>query len=94
MRRQRQQSLRFKIAIGIISTLILLLGVAFIVVSQFIRNQLWERETQTAENLNAMAAASIVEAMMEGNKSTIDKSIETLGNSVGGRIDSIAAWGP
>jgi HAMP domain-containing protein len=92
MRRSRQRGLRFKLAIGISLTLIILLGVIFVFVSQFIRNQLWQREVQTAENLNAMAEAMIVDAMMEGNKSTINNSLNTLGRSIGGRIDSISIY--
>ena len=51
----QDRGLRFKLALGISSTMLISLGLAFFVLSQYIQNQLWQRETQSAENLNAHA---------------------------------------
>ncbi len=88
----QNRSLRFKLALGISSTMLISLGIAFFVVSQYIQNQLWQRETQAAENLNAIAATLIDDAMMAGRKDKIHEALDTLGQSVGGQIDSIAIY--
>ena len=88
----QNRSLRFKLALGISSTMLISLGIAFFGISQYIQNQLWQRETQAAENLNAITATLIEDAMMAGRKDKIHQALETLGQSVGGRIDSIAIY--
>jgi len=88
----QNRGLRLKLALGISSTMLISLGIAFFVVSQYIQNQLWQRETQAAENLNAVAATLIEDAMMAGRKDRIHEALETLGESVSGQIDSIAIY--
>jgi nitrate/nitrite-specific signal transduction histidine kinase len=77
---------------GISLTMLISLGIAFFVVTEYIQDQLWQRETQAAENLNAIAATLIEDAMMVGRKDKIHQALETLGQSVGGQIDSIAIY--
>jgi GAF domain-containing protein/HAMP domain-containing protein len=88
----RNKGLRFKLALGISLTMLISLGLAFFVVSQYIQTQLWERETKAAENLNSVAATLIEDAMMAGRKDIIHDALDNLGQSVGGQIDSIAVY--
>ncbi len=92
MMRWRQRGLRFNLSLGISLILLVILGVSFVVAARYIRDQLWLRETQTASNLNAMAATLIEDSMMVGRKDQIQQAIEELGQSVGGQIDSIAIY--
>jgi GAF domain-containing protein/HAMP domain-containing protein len=88
----QKRGLRFKLSLGIIITLVIILGISFIGASGYIRNQLWQRETNASDNLNAMSAALLEEAMMAGRKDDIQEAINMLGNSVGGQIDTIAVY--
>ncbi len=88
----KNRGLRFKLALGISATMLISLSIVFFVISQYIQTQLWQRETQAAENLNAIAATLIEDAMMAGRKDKIHEAINTLGQSVGGQIDSIAIY--
>ena len=88
----QNRGLRFKLALGISLTMLISLSIAYFVIAQYIQTQLWQRETQAAENLNAIAATLIEDAMMAGRKDKIHNAIDTLGHSVGGQIDSIAIY--
>jgi len=92
MRLWLQRGLRFKLSLGISLALLFILGISFLGISQYVQNQLWQRETQSAENLNAIAATLLEDAMLVGKKASIDAAIEALGESVGGHINSIAVF--
>ena len=92
MRHWRQLGLRFKLSLGISLALLIILGISFLGLSLYVQNQLWQRETQSAENLNAMATTLLEDAMLVGKKASIDAAIEALGESVGGQINSIAVF--
>lgn len=86
------KDLRFKIALGISLSMLIVMGIAFFFIAQYIQSQLWQRETQAAENLNAIAATLIEDAMMAGQEEIIHDAMAALGNSIGGKIDSIAIY--
>jgi len=88
----KNRGLRFKLALGISATIVIILGIAFLGVASYIQNQLWQRETQAAANLNAIAATLIEDAMMAGQKDKIHQALDALGQSIGGQIDSIAIY--
>lgn len=88
----QNRGLRFKLALGISLTMLISLGIVFFGISRYIQNQLWQRETQAAENLNSIAATLIEDAMMAGRKDKINEALDTLGKSIGGQIDSIAIY--
>jgi GAF domain-containing protein/HAMP domain-containing protein len=88
----RNKGLRFKLTLGISFTMLISLGLAFFIVSQYIQTQLWQRETRGAESLNSVVAALIDDAMMAGRKEVIHDALDNLGQSVGGQIDSIAIY--
>jgi len=88
----KQRGLRFKLSLGISLTLLIILGISFWGAANYITAQLWQRETQTARNLNAITATLLEDAMMAGHKDNIQEAIETMGKSVGGHIDSIAVY--
>ncbi len=92
MLRWQKRGLRFKLSLVISLTLLIILGISFVGVSSYVRNQLWQRETRAAENLNAMASVLLKEAMMAGRKDDIQEAINTLGQSTEGQIDSIAVY--
>jgi nitrate/nitrite-specific signal transduction histidine kinase len=92
MRWWQQRGLRFKLAFGIVLTMVIILGIATFVALEYIQAQLWQRETQAAEHLNAMAETLLVDAMMAGRKDTIQAALTKLGQSIGGQIDSIAVY--
>ena len=92
MRWWQRQSLRFKFALGINLTMLLVLGGSFYGIAQYVRAQLWQREVQAAENLNAVAATLLEDAMMVGRKDRIQEALDQLGDSVGGQIDSLAVY--
>ena len=92
MIRWRQRGLRFKLTLGISLTMLVILGISLFIASQYIQNQLWQRETQAAMNLNAMTATILEDAMMVGRKDKIEEAIQALGQSVSGQIDSIAIY--
>jgi len=92
MRWWQRLNLRSKIALGISLTMIIILGGGFFGINQYIRAQLWAQEVQAAQNLNAVAANLIEDAMMAGRKDIIQDTLEQLGTSVGGEINSIAVY--
>jgi GAF domain-containing protein/HAMP domain-containing protein len=92
MRWWQRRGLRFKLALAIILTMFLILGGAIFGISQYIRAQLWQREVQAAENLNAISAILLEDAMMSGRKDHIHEALVKLGQSARGRIDSIAVY--
>jgi GAF domain-containing protein/HAMP domain-containing protein len=68
------------------------LGAAFLGISEYIRAQLWQREAQAAESLNAVASTLLKDAMMAGRRDQIQDALEKLGGSVGGQINDIAVY--
>ncbi|MBC8504161.1 MAG: GAF domain-containing protein [Anaerolineales bacterium] len=92
MRMTKPQGIRYKLAMGIGLTMLIVLGIGYIGAVQYIRTQLWERETQAAQTLNAIVENSINNAMMVGHKDVIQQTLNEFGQSVGGQIDSIAVY--
>ena len=92
MRMTRPQGLRYKLALGIALSMLVILGIGYIGAVRYIRTQLWERETLAAQNLNAVVENSINNAMMVGQKDVIQQTLNEFGQSIGGQIDSIAVY--
>jgi GAF domain-containing protein/HAMP domain-containing protein len=93
MRWWQNQGLNFKVALGLALTLVIVLGLVFFGISQYIRAQLWQGEIQKTENINAIAKTLLDDAMLAGRKDTIQHALVTLGNSVGNQqLDSIAVY--
>jgi GAF domain-containing protein/HAMP domain-containing protein len=92
MLRWQQRGLRFKIAVGISLTIILVLGIGYVGVMRYIQGQLWQREIESVRSINAVTATLINDAMMVGHKDEIQETLNNLGQSVGGQIDSIAVY--
>jgi GAF domain-containing protein/HAMP domain-containing protein len=88
----RSRGLRFKLALGIFLVMFLILGGAVAGMYRSVRAQFWDREVRSAEDLNAMAAILLDEAMMAGRKDRIQDALETLGSNLGGQIDSLAVY--
>jgi signal transduction histidine kinase/HAMP domain-containing protein len=93
MRWWQKQGLNFKVALGIIMTMVLVLGAAFIAISQYIRAQLWQSEIQKSENFTAIAATLLEDAMLAGHKDTVHDALNKLGQNAGDRqLNSIAVY--
>ncbi len=93
MRWWQNPGLNFKVALGISLTLIIVLGISFFGISQFIRARLWESEIQKTQNINAIARILLDDAMLAGRKDTIHAALVTLGQSAGNQqLDSIAVY--
>lgn len=86
------RSIRVKAATGIgLMLLPLLVGIIF-GVARYVEGELWQREIQAAEEINAIAANLVSDAMMEGRKDKVQETISKLGKNVGGQFDSIAVY--
>ena len=86
------RSIRVKAATGIgLMLLPLLVGIIF-GVARYVESELWQREIQAAEEINAIAANLVSDAMMEGRKDKVQETITKLGKNVGGQFDSIAVY--
>ena len=93
MRWWQNPGLNFKVALGISLTLIIVLGISFFGISQYIRARLWQNEIQKTETINAIAKNLLDEAMLAGRKDTIHAALVSLGQSVGNQqLDSIAVY--
>jgi GAF domain-containing protein/HAMP domain-containing protein len=93
MRWWQNQGLNFKVALGIAITLVVVLGISFFGISQYIRARLWQSEIQKTGNINAIAKTLMDEAMLAGRKDTVHEALVTLGQSVGNQqLDSIAVY--
>jgi PAS domain S-box-containing protein len=87
------QGLRSKVALAIAATMVIMLGVVFVVISQYIRARLWQSEIQKTETINAVVKTLLTDAMLSGHKDQIDGTLASLGQSVGGQqLDSIAIY--
>jgi len=92
MRWWQRRGLGFKLALGIALTLVLTLGVVLYYATSYSEKQLWQRELENAENVNAMVAVLLNDAMMSGRRDLVQEALEKLGQSVGGQIDSLAVY--
>ena len=93
MRWWQKQGLRFKVALGITVTMVIILGIAFIGISQYIRARLWQSEIQKTETINAVAKTLLDNAMLAGRKDEINNALIALGQNVGGQqLESIAIY--
>ena len=93
MRWWHRQRLNFKVALGIVVTLVIVLGVGFIGISQYVREQLWKSEIQKTENLNAIAESLLEDAMLAGRKDTIHAALVKLGQNAGNQqLNSLAVY--
>jgi len=93
MRWLKKQGLNFKVTLGITITLVIVLGVSFVGISQYIRARLWQSEIQKTENINAIAETLLDDAMLVGRKDSIDEALSKLGQNVGNQqLSSIAVY--
>lgn len=93
MRWWQKQGLNFKAAFGIAITMVIVLGMVFVVLSQYFRSLLWQSELQKTENINSIAESLLVDAMMAGRKDKIQETLEQLGESVSNhQLYSIAVY--
>ncbi|HUH96667.1 MAG TPA: GAF domain-containing protein [Anaerolineales bacterium] len=93
MRWWQKQGLRFKVALGITITMVIILGIAFIGISQYIRARLWQSEIQKTETINSVAKTLLDNAMLAGRKDEVTSALSNLGQNVGGQqLDSIAIY--
>jgi len=93
MRWWQNQGLNFKVAVGIALTMVIVLGTVFFVLSRYFRSLIWNSEVQKTQNINAVAETVLMNAMMTGNKSTIQDALDSLGQNVGNQqLYSIAVY--
>jgi putative methionine-R-sulfoxide reductase with GAF domain len=83
MRWWQNKGLNFKAALGIATTMVIVLGIVFVALSQYFRTLLWQSEIQKTENINSIAESMLIDAMMAGRKDTIQDTLNRLGSSVG-----------
>jgi len=89
----QRQGLRFKVALAIILTMVIILGIAFLGISQYIRARLWQSEIQKTGTINAVARTLLDNAMLTGRKDEINNALTALGQNVGGQqLESIAIY--
>jgi methyl-accepting chemotaxis protein len=88
----QRRGLGFKLAFGIVVILLLVLGGVILTISRYAENQLWRREVETAENVNAVVATMLEDAMMAGHRATVQEALENLGENVGAQLDSLAVY--
>jgi GAF domain-containing protein/HAMP domain-containing protein len=89
----QNRGLNFKAALGITLTLVVVLGAVFIGVSQYTRARLWDSAIQMTENINAIAANLLQDAMLAGHKDTVQEALSRFGQSIGNQqLDSIAVY--
>ncbi|MBN1485096.1 MAG: STAS domain-containing protein [Chloroflexia bacterium] len=81
----RQRGLRFKFILGVVLILSIVLGLVLYSALQSIRDQLKEREQQTALQLNELVGASIESAHMREGWGVVQGTIEELGTRSGER---------
>jgi len=86
------RSIRFKATIGISLILLPLLGGAIFGIARYAQGELWQQEILAANNLNAIVSTLVADAMMEGHKESVQSTLVTLGNNVGGQFDGIAIY--
>jgi GAF domain-containing protein/HAMP domain-containing protein len=85
--------LRAKVSLAITITMVIILGLAFWGISQYIRARLWQSEIQKTENINAVAATLLDNAMLAGRKDVVAEALSSLGKNVGGQqLNSIAIY--
>lgn len=93
MRWWQNLGLNIKVALGLALTLVIVMGISFFSLSQYIRARLWQSEIQKTENINAIARTILENAMLAGRKDTIQEALVTLGRSVGNQqLNSIAVY--
>ena len=93
MRWWQNLGLNFKVAVGIALTMVLVLGSVFFVLSRYFRSMMWNSEIQKIQTINSVAETTLVDAMMTGNKSTIQGALERLGGNVANQqLHSIAVY--
>lgn len=93
MRWWQNKGLSFKAALGIAATMVIVLGIVFLVLSQLFRAALWQSEIQKTENINSIAESLLIDAMMAGRKDLIQETLERLGSSVSNQqLYSIAVY--
>lgn len=89
----RNQSLNFKVALGIALTMVLVLGTVFFMLAQYFRSSMWNSEIEKTQNINAIAKTLMIDAMMAGHKDNIQDMLDKLGESVGNeQLYSIAVY--
>ena len=88
----QRRGLGFKLAMWIILILILVLGGVILAISTYAQDQLWRREVETAETVNAIVAVMVEDAMMAGRRDKVQEALEDLGKGVGAQIDSLAVY--
>ena len=93
MRWWRNQGLNFKVAVGIGLTMVIVLGLVFFALSRYFNTLMWNSEIQKTQNINAIAETLLIEAMMTGNKSDTQDSLEKMGQNVANQqLYSIAVY--
>src|SRR3972149_2359419 len=89
----QKQGLRLKVALGIAISMVIILGIAFWAISQYIQTQLWQTEIQKTETINSVAKTLLDEAMLGGRQDKVNEALFNMGQNVGGQqFNSIAIY--
>jgi methyl-accepting chemotaxis protein len=89
----QNQGLNFKAALGIALTMVLVMGVVFVVLSRHFRALMWNSEIEKVQNINAIAETMLIDAMKTGKKSVIQDSLDKLGQTLANQqLYSIAVY--
>jgi len=89
----QNRGLNFKAATGIAITMMVVLGVIFVLLSQYFRNVLWQSEIQKTKDINSIAHILLDDAMMAGRKDSIQTALNQLGTEIGNQqLNSIAVY--
>ena len=92
MRWWQNRGLRFKVALGISLTLLLILGSVFYGVSGYIRAQLWQHEVDAINEMNSLVAVSLENAMLNNRWDQVQEMLVKMGQKERTQIDDIAVY--
>jgi len=88
----RRQGLRFKVAVGLVLTLLLVLGGTLYGIDRYVEGQLWAREVHVATQMNTLVGAGLSNAMVTKQQQQVPEMLRNLGRPEETHIEDIAIF--
>jgi methyl-accepting chemotaxis protein len=93
MNRLRNRGLRFKVVLGVVATLLLVLGGVFTGLAINVTSRFWRRESQAALEINALVLASLEKVMLTNRWDEAPEVLHAVGSREEVAIEAIALYG-